>query len=168
MLVCVLQQGVAPIGLSYGAWHLHSPFSNALAPLHSILFGSIYALFLGIAYSRFRSSKSESQESVLLELSQLCAAGLLIFMLTNKVLSPQYLAWLFPCAALFPTRQAICFVVVCILTMIIVPFCYGALLSCELWAVILLNLRNAMMLALLFWICLSRGECKVTPHTSRL
>ena len=168
MLVCVLQHGFAPIGLSYGAWHLHSPFSDALAPLHSILFVSVYALFLGIAYSRFRLSKSESQESRLLELSQLCAAALLIFMLTNKVLSPQYLAWLFPFAALFPIRQAIWFVGVGAITMVIVPFCYGALLSCELWAVILLNLRNAMMVVLLIWICLSREECKPTPHDSRL
>lgn len=168
MLVCVLQHGLAPIGLSYGAWHLHSPFSDALAPLHSMLFGSAYALFLGIAYSRFRLIKSESHESRLVELSQLCAAGLLIFMLTNKVLSPQYLAWLFPFAAFFPTRQAIWFVGVCAITMGIVPFCYGALLSCELWAVILLNLRNVMMVVLLIWICLSRGECKPTPHTSRL
>lgn len=152
MLICVLQHGTAPLGLSYGAWHLHSPGANLLAPLHSVLFVAVYALFLALAWSRFRTDQRDFA-SAFRTLLQFCAGALLVFMLTNKVLSPQYLAWLFPFAVFFPRRQAVWFVVICAISMAVAPFWYESLLRCNLWVVVLLNVRNAMLLVMLFWIC---------------
>lgn len=91
-------------------------------------------------------------------------ATLLVVILANKVLSPQYLVWLLPFAALLPGPQALLLVAASVLTTIEYPILFDGLRAIDPFPVLVVNVRNAMLLALFVWVLvdsqrrLERGE----------
>ena len=90
--------------------------------------------------------------------------------LANKVLSPQYLVWLLPFAALLPGPQALLLVAASVLTTIEYPILFDALRSIDPFPVLVVNVRNAMLLALFVWILVDserrseRGDVRETSE----
>ncbi len=85
------------------------------------------------------------------------AAAILGFIVTGKVLSPQYMIWLLPFIAVITGRGGMVarplFLAACVLTRLIYPGPgFLGLLSNRLWAIALLNVRNAVLVSLL--VCL--------------
>jgi Glycosyltransferase family 87 len=80
-------------------------------------------------------------------------AAVLVVVVTGKVLSPQYLIWLVPFVAVWEGPSGrwarLGFLVACLLTMYICLCGYGGLLRLEPFAIVLLNCRNAALVALL-------------------
>jgi hypothetical protein len=93
-------------------------------------------------------------------------ASVLLLMLANKVLSPQYVAWLLPPGALLPWRKSLLLVVIFALTTIEFPIAFRQLM--DLWPglVFVLNLRNLLLLVLFLWIVLDRGDVRDTAQQS--
>jgi hypothetical protein len=89
----------------------------------------------------------------------------LALILTSKVLSPQYLVWLLPFLPVVAARSRFMLwfsVVGLALTLVIFPVAYGALIAQHPVAVLLLNARNLLLVALftaLLW-KLARGEAR--------
>jgi len=79
-------------------------------------------------------------------------AVLLVVILTNKVLSPQYLVWLIPLAALRPMREAVLLALVGGLTLAIFLLNWPQLLALDAGMIVLLNVRNLLLLILLLWL----------------
>jgi hypothetical protein len=83
---------------------------------------------------------------------RLAAAALLAFIVFGKVLSPQYMIWLFPFVATLPgrdgTRARALFVLCCVLTTMIYPWAIHRLMRFESWSVGLLVYRNILLLGL--------------------
>jgi hypothetical protein len=79
-------------------------------------------------------------------------AALLAFVTFGKVLSPQYLLWLIPLIACVEGRAGRgarrLFLAACLATTLLFPLGFIAALECRTWAVVVLNLRNALLLAL--------------------
>jgi hypothetical protein len=78
-------------------------------------------------------------------------AAILAFILLGKVLSPQYLIWLFPFAAVLEGRTAPLvrkgFLLCCVTTAMIYPGPgFPLILDHHAGAVVLLNLRNALLI----------------------
>jgi len=77
---------------------------------------------------------------------------LLAFIVTNKVLSPQYLIWLIPFIVTLRGRWAEwvrpAFAVCCVLTTIIYPYLFEALVAVHPGAVFVLALRNLILLVI--------------------
>jgi hypothetical protein len=73
-------------------------------------------------------------------------------MVTSKVFSPQYIIWLLPFAPLLRPRQFWLMVAIFAMTMGIFPAAYSHLLRMQVPSVLLLNLRNFSILALLLWL----------------
>ena len=69
-------------------------------------------------------------------------------MLTNKVLSPQFVIWLLPFVALLPLSQYGLGLAATALTIVIFPFSYDGLVRLETPIVLLLNLRNLVLVGL--------------------
>ncbi len=76
-------------------------------------------------------------------------AILLTLLVTNKVLSPQYMIWLLPFAALLRRQHAYLVVLATILTLTIFPLNYDRLIALEPALIVTLNLRNSVLVLLL-------------------
>lgn len=79
-------------------------------------------------------------------------ASLLVLIVTSKVFSIQYVVWLVPFAALLDGRRFWLAAVVVALTMPIHPLLYADLVDQEALPVLVLNVRNALVVALTCWV----------------
>lgn len=82
----------------------------------------------------------------------LTTASLLVLVVTSKVFSIQYVVWLVPFAALLPRRKFWLAAVIVGLTMPIHPLLYADLVEQEALPILILNLRNALVVALTCWV----------------
>jgi len=119
--------------------------------------GSVFAVSLFLRFQRdarrFGTVQPQTFISFLL-------AALLLLMLANKVLSPQYVAWLLPFGALLPWRKSMLLVVIFALTTIEFPIAFRQLMDTWPALVAVLNLRNLLLLALFLWIVLERRDVR--------
>jgi hypothetical protein len=144
-----------PLGYveNFGAIHLVSPAADAVIPWLTPLLAAVSVAVAVVAWRRFRME--ERSGGVRTEsLVELLLAALLAFVVTNKVLSPQYLVWLLPFAPLLPLRKAALALGAVLLTIVIFPYNYAPLVNMRPGMILLLNARNAMLVALLLWIVL--------------
>jgi hypothetical protein len=135
------------VEFNFGAFHLDSPWAKALLPCLAPLALLLIVAALVRAFVLLR----EQRGSLRLTFSMVFLV-LLVFTLSSKVLSPQYLIWLIPFAPFLRARQFALFAGICVLTLAIYPVAYGHLLRMNVAAVLLLNLRNGLLVALALWI----------------
>jgi hypothetical protein len=103
------------IEFTYGSVNIASALGGAVALLFEVLFvlGYLYTLLL-----QWRGK---------LDLAQACIALLLVFIVTSKVFSPQYLIWIIPLLAYsgaFDTLWLVAWGTISLLTTIIYPYLY--------------------------------------------
>ncbi|WP_157504635.1 hypothetical protein [Dyadobacter beijingensis] len=134
------------IAHSFGAIHLITPltagilgFINITTP---ICFLAMTA-YLGWAFHRASAMPAGLQTRRLIAS---CGAQILLFMLLNKVFSPQYMIWLLPLVPFCKARTHLLFTVALMLTVVIFPGQYHNLLSKQWPMVIILNARNALLI----------------------
>lgn len=137
------------LGFNFGALHLVSPLADAalrwLMPLFAVAYGTVLLL----AFTRFRHEHREGRSIAPATLINFLLAGLLAFVATNKVFSPQYIIWLLPFAPLLRPRLAALLVGITAATIALFPYDYADLLALHDAPVLLLNARNGLLLALL-------------------
>lgn len=141
---------------SFGAFHLASPVSDLALRLLTPGFALGLGLVLLVCFRRYRAETARGAAPVSTRLAADVVAVLLVFMLTNKVFSPQYVIWALPFVPLLPRRQALVCGLLFALTITLFPFLYDRLLSLQPGPVLLLNLRNLLALGLIPW--LLRGD----------
>lgn len=146
-----------PVSLvwNFGAAHLDTPLTGVLKPLSTLLF---FVLSAAIAWrflaSRARIARDHAPAAVL----WLSLLFLLAFILTNKVLSPQYLLWIGPLlAAAYGLRPEcgpalLVLLVASAVSQAIFPFLYDSLCDFDRPLVFLLNVRNALLVVLFGWL----------------
>ena len=158
----------ARVYFAFGSFEVSSRAVRALAAPDFLL---QIVLTLALATSVFRSALHDRRVFGVVTrrtLINYIVATLLVVILANKVLSPQYLAWLLPFAALLPGPQALLLVAASVLTTIEYPILFDALRAIDPFPVLVLNVRNAMLFALFIWILvdaerrLHRGEVRET------
>ena len=156
MLAHNLLDAPAVVTFGYGSYQVQSSVISALTVPNAIALlglGALLAVTLSLSFDwdarRFGTVRPRTMVSYLL-------ATLLLVMVANKVLSPQYVAWLIPFGALLPWRQSLLLVVICALTTLEYPLAFDALRKMELWVVVALNVRNLLMVVLFFWLIVPR------------
>ncbi len=92
-------------------------------------------------------------------------ATLLLVMLANKVLSPQYVAWLLPFGALLPWRKTALLLAICLLTTTVYPLLFDDLRRIQPLAVDILNVRNLLLLGMFIWLVIPSRD-KVRRRTA--
>ena len=137
------------LGFNFGALHLVSPLADAALRWLMPLFAAVYGAVLLGAWARFRHERRESGAIAPATLIDFLLAGLLAFVATNKVFSPQYIIWLLPFAPLLRPRHAALLVGMTAATIALFPYDYANLLALHDAPVLLLNARNLMLVALL-------------------
>jgi hypothetical protein len=136
----------------FESWQVASPLLDAVAwPRRIFELTLVGGLMAGGAISFF-SERRASGAIAPRTLARYLLAGLLLLVLTNKVLSPQYLVWLLPLAALMSRPQATVLLVAGGLTTIIYPLNFAALINLDPVMIAVLNARNLLLLVLFVWL----------------
>jgi hypothetical protein len=147
--VAGLESGPAAVRIASNSYQLESALSpvalGLLPPAAIIVLGAVY--LLAAARSRRETALYGSMRpETLLRFS---LAVVLASLLTSKVLSPQFMAWLLPFVPFLSTRYAVVAVGAFALTTLLFPFSVERLEALEPAAVIALNARNGLLAALL-------------------
>ncbi|MFO8102108.1 MAG: glycosyltransferase 87 family protein, partial [Dehalococcoidia bacterium] len=135
----------------YGAWHMDTPLSDSLS--HASFFIMLLVLAIVYAlYTRHKKSMNNIEEDTLL--INYAVLAVLAFMLTSKVLSPQYIIWIYPLIPAVAGQWRIAcimlFVNIGVLTYYIYPENYGDLLVRKSEIIYILFARNVLLLILPF------------------
>jgi Glycosyltransferase family 87 len=156
------------IEFNYGAMHLKSPIATATLAWLPLIFLLLYAIAI---WGYFKRSQLERKASSAYDQSLINCVFLvlLVFIISNKVFSPQYLIWLIPFAACLPIRQASLFLGICILSTLIFPLMYRDLIATYSIPVLLLNIRNFLALGLTLGLMADAfrlpPSAKTSPHS---
>ena len=109
------------------------------------------AMLLALAVSAAATYRHELREQGAVKPSTqvaVVAAAIVVTLLAYRVLSPQYIIWLLPFAALLPRGKLTLTLAICALTLYIFPFGYEGLVHFTTDAIVALALRNALLLVL--------------------
>lgn len=143
--------GSAQIVHNYSAFHLASPYAEiALRWLPYITLAS-FAILLASCYAHFKKVSAPQGPIPIDSLLAYTVIALLAFIATNKVFSPQYLIWVLPFLPLLRLRYASLLLVIFSLTTMLFPAGFESLLEMQSHGVLLLNLRNGLLVALILW-----------------
>jgi hypothetical protein len=135
----------------FSAWEVTGTLARAVLALTSAaLFAGLGALAL-LAWPRARAEAARDGSVSPATIVTLATAAILVLVLTSKVFSIQYVVWVVPFAALLPARKFWLAAAAVALTIPIHPVLYEALVRQEALPILVLNLRNALLTALLGW-----------------
>jgi hypothetical protein len=125
-------------------WTLHGSGADAVAAVSTAAPLVAIGVVLAIA---LRATKRETMS--VRTFATIATALITTLLVSNKVLSPQYLVWIIPFAPLLHRRQAWLIVLISVLTTIVFPLMYWDLIAGEGPVVCVLNLRNALLVGLI-------------------
>lgn len=145
-------------GARSSAEHGHSSVELVSDLSPPLLRASLYIQFVSLCLSLFPLSRSDSNRTL-----RCCCALTLAFMVTSRVLSPQYLIWILPLilsvGGSLGRRVRPLFVLICALSFALYPvFFYRWLFPPRLPGILLVNLRNMLLIGL--WLLMIFGEAK--------
>ena len=146
----------AVVNFGFGSFQVTSPLLASLeAPQFIFEAAIVVGLLVAGAYSFVRDVREEGsvQRATLVQYS---VATLLVVILTNKVLSPQYLVWLLPFVPLMSARKSLLFLVITVMTTVLYPLTFVDLVDVQRGATLLLNARNALLVAIFVWAVVPR------------
>lgn len=135
---------------NYGAVHLASPQADIIAAVFPYISLLIFSLAMLTCYLSFKREYLITKTISLGSLVTFINVAILIFIVTNKVLSPQYVIWLIPFIPLLSFRKFYLFIGIAGLTMIIFPFTYEQLNGFQLVPILILNIRNFLLVTLVY------------------
>lgn len=141
--------------LRYGTWDIASPIAAPILQWQPFIFALIYGGSLVDAWRKFRQAHtSEPIPSDLL--MTILLNVLLVFILTGKVFSPQYIIWLLPFGTFLKARYLPLLFSVLFLTLVDFPFLFDSLTLLELVPVLIVNLRNLAAVLLMVGLIIDR------------
>lgn len=151
VVILAAKATAAPLAVAYrhSSLEVLTPWSTSVAAVGFPLQAASLSL---VMWKFARSGRSEPL--------RYAAAAVLGFVTFGKVLSPQYLIWLFPFMTVLRGttgwRARALFLLACVLTTLVYPGLFGRLLQFQAGPVGLLNARNAVLLWL--WLLLVFGR----------
>ena len=133
----------------YGSFNIDTNYSSLILQTISLVTPVIFVLLLLFLGRGFMSEQRSYGSVRPIMLIRAFGAITLIFLLLNKVLSPQYVIWLFPFIPFYENRIRIKFIIIVMLTISIYPGWYHYLQSFHPIGVIMVNLRTVLMIWML-------------------
>jgi uncharacterized membrane protein len=134
---------------AFSSENIVSPEASAALAILPIVALALLAFVTICAFLRFREEHDARGRINTGTLVSFCVLALLAFLATAKVLSPQYIVWLLPFAALLPPRQALVFAAMFALTFVVYPGSWNQFIEYDPLPLIALNVRNLLLVGLL-------------------
>jgi len=167
-------QGVMTIGnFNWGSWNVTGATADLFAKNSLLITGSLMAvIYIVYIIQNWRTPRSPKSGNIPVRLDNDTARSLIIyaamavivFMLANKVFSPQYLIWLCPLLPLavgrWYTPTWIAFIIAAAVTQYIFPYHYIELELFQTGPVYLMLIRNLLIFLILLMLLLSSGVVK--------
>lgn len=141
----------------YDSYQVESGLSDAVLPLLPALTVITLLLVYGLAARQFHREAAALGSVRPASLLRYALAVLLAALLSGKVLSPQFMAWLLPFVPFLSVPAAVALLAAFALTTAIFPFGIEALNALQPAAVLALDLRNLLLAGLLAWVLRSPG-----------
>lgn len=137
----------APFEFNYGAFHFTSPIAAPILKILPIFTLSLLGIALFYCLKAFRQEYAASGEISYRTQATYITITLLVFMITAKVFSPQYLIWLLPFLPLLRLNRITIALVgaICVTTFLVYPVLYMRLIDLRMIALLMLNLRNVLI-----------------------
>jgi len=139
----------SPPQLTFGAgsWNVIGPLADNLASISTFVLVFFLLVTYWFIYRQINKDKNQFRD-----IGSYSILVIAVILITSKVLSPQYLIWLFPLLPLLSGRQRYVmwgiFIVIGALTYYIFPLHYVELIYLENEAVAILLLRNVLLVLL--------------------
>ncbi|MBI2831239.1 MAG: DUF2029 domain-containing protein [Chloroflexi bacterium] len=156
LLVHDFSPALAEVVYNFGSWNLVSLPADILAkvsvPLILLSLALVYWLFYKNTRDAETSVAFREQQPDILVLAYFSMVAVLAFMVTGKILSPQFLVWLYPLLPVVAVRWRglwVALVVIALMTYYIYPVHYDELLAFDHTVISVLFLRNLMLAAVL-------------------
>lgn len=142
--------------LNYGAYHLASPIANPILKILPELTLILFALIILLCFNHFRYEYRATREISSRSLVTYIVLTLLVFIISAKVFSAQYLVWLLPFLVFLPLKRTylVLIISIAIANMLVYPFLYSRLLNLQLLPLLVLNTRNLLMIVLTTYLVL--------------
>jgi len=147
---------VVTYDFSFGSSNVASSFTDTVKCISPFLFLGIVAVLTAKVWRCRQQESKASGDFVSSQIILMTLILLLAFMLTNKVFSPQYLIWIGPLmaalAAVYKSmwKVGVMLLIATAMTQVIFPHLYFFLNKFYPAMVIILNLRNALLMVILF------------------
>lgn len=152
--------------LQYGTWDIASPLSALLLRWQPFVFAAVYVGCLWNVRRKFRQAQALHGRIGENLLMAALLVGVMAFIITGKVFSPQYILWLLPFGTFLRPRHLLLFLLVVLLTVAEFPFLFDDLTLLKWGPVVIVNLRNTLMIALLVWLVCERPPSPETGGAS--
>lgn len=140
--------------LTFGSWNLISPLADSLAKVSFYISAAVLLVVYGLYAWRLRRESGESptvglNEASTAQLLKYATLVVAVFLLTNKVFSAQYLAWLYPLIPLVADRRyftPMLFIAAAVLTQCVYPYQYIPFEMGKAVPVLILTFRNLLLI----------------------
>ena len=143
----------AALSFGFSAVQVDGPFAQAWLRVLPLLTLGGFGLLGALGLRWLRRPGVEARRAVPTStVVRFAFAAVLMLLATSKVFSIQYVVWIVPFAAMLSGRRFWLAAAVVALTMPIHPLLYGELVRQEALPILILNLRNGLLLALLVWV----------------
>jgi uncharacterized membrane protein len=152
MLAGALGLSPTKVSFDFGSDQVSSPLLTAIATPNAVFEALVVVVLVAAAVYSFRRDVRATGRVQALTLVQYSLATVLVGILANKVLSPQYIVWLLPFAPLMSARKSLFFLVITVLTLLEYPFNFDNFVHLQVPAALLVNLRNVLLVAYFAWV----------------
>ncbi len=149
-----------PINHEYASVQVGGPIATTALAALPLVTAVAFGLLAWLGWRRARAEVALRGAVMKRTVVALATVSILVLLLTSKVFSTQYMVWIVPFAALLPRRQFWLAAAAMALTMPIHPLLYVDLVAQEALPILVLNLRNALLLALTAWIIADVADIK--------
>ncbi len=147
---------------NYGSHNLVSPLGDSVLQWLPWVFILAFVVVIASCLFYFRSERVTKGTVIDESLVAYLVLTILTFIATGKVFSPQYIIWLLPFGPLLRPRQVGVLIAIFAMTIAIFPLRYDLLLTFHPIGVLLLNLRNLLVVILLFWLLVEHLPASVS------
>jgi Glycosyltransferase family 87 len=152
ILTGLLSGRVLELSYGYSAVQVEGQPADLILAILPLLTVIGFGVLAWLGWRRVRSEAGAGDRVRASTVVSLAGASMLVLLVTSKVYSIQYVVWLLPFAALLPRRQFLLALAIVSLTMPIHPLLYADLVRQIALPIIVLNTRNALLVALACWV----------------